>query len=180
MAHNYFREKAPHLPTTKPLAEIMKRTAIIWILLTLLIIGCKNQHVNKSNESTPTDDGGYKEIDLQIIKGKDFIDGCGCYFSMDSSNFYNSEYNLVFDYNSKCVINLSGTDIELISNDSIITVYPDENKRFFHNEKYEILINIYSDEQSGDETFIYKGFMNILIKESGDRYEKEIYGECGC
>jgi hypothetical protein len=159
----------------------MQSTATILIISALIIIGCGNQHANKNIiEPKSAIENGYKEIDLQIIIGKNYIDGCGCYFSLDSSNFSKGDYHLLFDYNSKCVININGKDIELHSNDSISTIYPDEDKKFFQNEKFEITIDLFEDQKSGDETYLYKGFMTLLIKESGERYKKEIIGECGC
>lgn len=146
------------------------------VLLLFLIVSCNN--VENSESEDP--DLIYKEISLQKILDKSFVDGCGCYFSTDSSEFAMKNYYLIMNYDSICMINIGGTDELLKSNATLNTVYPDNELSTFENQKYIVVVEIAPIKQNGDETLIYKGLMSITLKSNGEKYTKDIYGECGC
>lgn len=152
----------------------------ITILLLLSTFSCNSQtNTQQKNANSPKENGS-KDIDIQFVKGTEYIDGCGCYFSLNKSDYDQSNYHLVFNYNGTCAINLSGNDVVLSSNDSIETIYPEDEKEYFQNEKYELTIEYKEVKRTGDEVFLYKGVMSIYVKETDEIFKKEVIGECGC
>lgn len=145
-----------------------------------LTFKCNSQtNTQQKNANSPKENGS-KDIDLQFVKGTEYIDGCGCYFSINKSDYAQSNYHLVFNYNGTCAINLSGNDVVLTANDSIETIYPEDEKDYFQNEKYELTIEYKEVKRTGDEVFLYKGVMSIYVKETGVVLRKDLIGECGC
>ncbi len=161
------------------------------LILCLFVVSCDSHKEHKSSpvktektqkmtsrKDTPTE--GYRELDLQPIVSEDFPSGCSCYFGSDSSEFSESNYIFVFNYESDGVMNIGGKDVFMKENNIIQNIYPNDGIRVFQNSTYKVTINMKAGEQSGDETVFYKGKMTILVKRTGETYVRSLFGECGC
>ncbi len=159
--------------------ENLVKGAFVFMSIFLTFI-CNSQTNTQQKKANSPKENGSKDIDLQFVKGTEYIDGCGCYFSLNKSDYNQSNYHLVFNYNGTCAINLLGNDVVLTANDSIETIYPEDEKEYFQNEKYELTIEYKEVKRTGDEVFLYKGVMSIYVKETGEIFKEEVIGECGC
>lgn len=143
----------------------------IGIFLSLLLLNC-GKSADKEDSICV-----YEDIPLEPITHFDWIDGCGCYFSLSDETGHRI---LIFNYEATALIKLGGKEIFLKSSGKNKSVYLSKDKHTFENENYSVEVLTEDGKPSGDEVMTYEGELRLIIKESGKTFVRRIHGECGC
>jgi hypothetical protein len=106
------------------------------------------------------------------------ISGCSCYFSNDSAEFNKGQYIYMTDYDQISFLKINGvltkftqTDFKKVNKSTIVGKAK--------SDKFEMTIEIIDGKQSGYETSLKSGTIELTDK-NGKTITKTFYGECGC
>ena len=159
----------------------MKRILILIILA--ITISCKNAEINQKSIIEKDSIRYSKKVVAKRIKLENFtnfppeIDGCSCYFSKDSTDFSKEQYIFANDFAETSFLKINGKFIKFTQISKIDMKTYEKVK--YQSEKYEMNLELKHGKQSGDETSLQSGTLNVKDK-NGNETETEFYGECGC
>ncbi|WP_396188165.1 hypothetical protein [Flavobacterium sp.] len=143
------------------------------------MIACEEKKSNKS-ETKITNKKVLKKT-FTISSFSDFppeIDGCSCYFSKDSLEFKNEKYIYMNDFANISFLKINDTLVKFTQTD-----FKEVNKTTTvakaKSNYYEMTIEVKDSVQSGDETWLKTGKIEITNK-NGEVITETFYGECGC
>jgi hypothetical protein len=155
------------------------QSSVLTIIILTLLFSCGQAKTNK--DVSHIDSKSIEQQSISIDSFSDFpqeIDGCSCYFSNDSTDFYNKQYIYVNDFAQTSFLKINGvmtkftqTEYKEIDEENVKAKYTSDN--------FEMTIEVKDGIHNGDETMLKTGTITLTDK-NGKTVTKTFYGECGC
>jgi hypothetical protein len=148
------------------------------IIFIPILIGCEGS--DSANSTLQNGEMPASEVVMTIDTFSTFppeIDGCSCYFSVDSSDFTKDHYIYMSDAET-AILKINGiltkfTETERKEPDSTTAIVK------LKASDYELTVQTKEEIQNGEETWLKTGSIKLSHK-SGKTIIKPLYGECGC
>jgi len=154
-------------------------SSVLTIIILTLLFSCGQTRTKK--EVSHIESKSIEQQSFSIDTFSDFpqeIDGCSCYFSNDSTDFYNKKFIYVNDFAQTSFLKINGvmtkftqTEYKEIEEENVKAKYTSDN--------FEMTIEVKDGIQNGDETMLKTGTITLTDK-NGKTVTKTFYGECGC
>ena len=153
------------------------------IFLLLCFISCKDNDVafpaNQNKATAPVKKAISSRITINSFS--DFpseIDGCSCYFSIDSVDFKRSNFIYVNNFAATSFMKINGKLIKFIETAHRQAKGTDVIAKYSSPE-YKMMILVKDGKQNGNETSLKSGLIKIS-NNNGETVTQTFYGECGC
>lgn len=132
------------------------------------------EHLNKE---------GTSKFSINVIQSlPEEIEGCGCYFSSDSTDNIDKQFIFVSNYDSTAFISINNrlTRLKLVKSGRDVTSFGDhDHVEVYESSQYKVTVDIKYLKSNGEETWSNQG--NLIVEDRfGQSILQKFVGECGC
>lgn len=149
----------------------------------LLLLAACSGNTEQTKEESKNPDNEVKQETTNTLIPDTFstfppeIMGCSCYFAASEKEFDKAHYIYMDTPDSIAVFKVNGNleKLKLLKTESADKA----DKSTYKNDNYELIIEKHDGIKHGEETWRYKGVIQINSKD-GKSTKMDYYGECGC
>ncbi|MFN6379015.1 MAG: hypothetical protein ACK4WD_07055 [Flavobacteriales bacterium] len=168
----------------------LSRMILVAIVFVFSFAACDQESKMTSPDKGVTSDNkehlnkeGTSKFSINVIQSlPEEIEGCGCYFSSDSTDNIDKQFIFVSNYDSTAFISINNrlTRLKLVKSGTDVTSFGDHDHiEVYESSQYKVTVDIKYLKSNGEETWSNQG--NLLVEDRfGQSILQKFVGECGC